>query len=426
MGTAPIPMRPEAKELVTLEVLRWTGLGAQAFSGTMSPSTIFQMMVQGSPGVMPYYREVEEKDTAVSSALAMRRLLVLARDTAMQPADPQNGQARELSDAAAAFLDSIPRFGFALWELLDAPAYGYSVVETLWQTDGSAVGVERLVGRPQELFRFGRIADPQVGDLVLANFPGGEGQPVPPQKFLVTSYHPRHGDRRGMPLLRRLYWPSWFKRNVLRLHLKFLEKGPGTVAVKYPSGAGDDEKKKALEAAEAIADEIAVAVPETFALIPEALQTTRTRQAEDFRALFDYFDAEMTRIVLGQTLTTRGAEQQRGTQALGQVHENTMWQVVRGDAADLEAAINEQLLGPWLLWTFGPGALERAVRPWWTIEKDPPRDAAAAADLLVKAHQLVELPTSEVYEMVQVRAPEEGENVVPRSAVPASLFQPGL
>src|SRR5574337_1262084 len=135
MSATPQAIRPETKELVTREILRVTGLNAQAFSGAQNPSTIYQLMVQGSPSVHPYYRELEEKDTAVAAALAMRRLLILARDAGVQTADPENGQAQEYADGLSAFLDAIPRLGFAIWELLDAPAYGFAVVEILWATD---------------------------------------------------------------------------------------------------------------------------------------------------------------------------------------------------------------------------------------------------------------------------------------------------
>jgi phage gp29-like protein len=423
MSTAPQLMAmPEAKELVTREILRWTGLNAQAFSGAANPSSIYQTMVAGHPGVYPYYRELEEKDTAIGSSMQMRRLLILARSRSVNAADAENGQALRYADASTQFLGSIRKFGFAMWELLDAPAYGFGVAEILWGADGGRVWVDKIVGRPQELFRFGKLFYPQTEDLLLAISPGAEGQPVPQVKFLVSTYQPRHGDRRGLPILRRLFWPSWFKRNVLRLHLHFLEKGPGTVAVKYDQTA---DAQKALEAAEAIANELAVAVPNGFTLMAEALQTTRTRDANDFRSLVDYFDSEMTRVILGQTLTTHGAEQQRGSMALGEIHLEMMYEIIRNDAADLEDVINEQLLGPWLMWTFGPQALDQKFRPYWRIEKDPPKDASGAIDLLTKAHQLVDIPQSAIYEAAQIEPPDPQDAIVQRAALPTSLFSPG-
>lgn len=417
MGSKPqIVATPEQKQLVTDQILRLVGLNAQAFSGAQNPSTNWRMMTSSTfqSAVFPLYRETEEKDPAVASALATRRLLVLGRDTTVQAADPSNGQARLYAEAAAAFIDEIRKFRWALWEMLDAHGYGFAVAEIMWATDGARIRVDRIVGRPQEVFRFGALTQPQTGELLLAQNGVGEGEPVPPQKFLVSTYQPRHGDRRGQPLLRKLYWPSWFKRNALRLDLQFLEKGSGTIAVHYPSGAEEAEKTNALNAAEAIATEIAVAVPESFKVMAELLGSTRTREGKDYQQAIDYFDAEMTRIVLGQTLSSRGAEQGAGSRALGDVHLETLFEIIRSDALDLEDVVNEQLLAPWGLWTFGPQFAERAFRPTWRIDKDPPKDLARAADLLTKARAMgMQIAVDEAHERLQLRKAEEGEAVLP-------------
>jgi len=413
---------PDQRELVTRQILWISGLNAQAFSGAQNPSTIYRLMVDGSPSVFPYYREVEEKDTAIASAIETRKILARARDAKVQGADPDNGEAKRYAEGLAEFLEAIPNFRQARRELLAAPAYGYKVLEILWSVAPEGIRA-KLIGRPQEIFRFGRLTEPQIGELLLSSFPGGEGAPVPASKFIVATHQPRDGDRRGLPLLRRLFWPSWFKRNVLRLHLGFLEKGNGTVVVKYNPGASDTEKDKALAAARAIALELATAVPEGFALVTEALQTTRTRDANDFRALFDYFDMEMTRLILGQTLSTRGQEQGVGTQALGAVHQALLWEYIADDLADEEEAWNEQLCAPWLLWTYGPRALERDVRPYWRVAKQPPKDRMAELSLLEKARNLgARVPELEVYEKGGIRQADAGEAVLPPPALSMAML----
>jgi phage gp29-like protein len=416
---------PQTVELVKQEILRFTGLNAQAFSGGFNPSEVYEMMVLNHPRVYRFYREMEAKDTAISSSMDMRRLLTMARRGTVAPADADNGQAREYADSADAFLKSIPRLNFAKWELLDAPAYGFSVCEIMWNSDGGRVWVDKIIGRPQELFRFNKITFPQTGDLLLAQMVGGEGFPVPQNKFLVASYHPRHGDRRGLPVLRDLFWASWFKRQLLRLHLHFAEKGQGTVAVQYPASADPFEQKKALEGAMAIATELAVAVPDTFQVMEKLLTTTRTRSVEDFKTFVDYQDAECARRILGQTLTSHGSENGRGSQALGVIHEEMMYEIIRNDAQDVEDVFNDQLVAPYLLFTFGPQALEEQFRPRYVIEKDPPKDAQAALSLIQSANNLVDVLESEVYAAAQCAAPGPNDKVVKRPVAPGAIdFQP--
>ena len=413
-----VPKPPEG-EIVTAEVLRGVSLNAIAFSGSLNPSTIWQQMVADSHAAFPYYRELLEKDDVVGSAFEMRSLRVLARDAAVQSADEKNDQAKLFADEAAAFLDTIPNWRALREELLQAPAMGFVVAEVVWriELDGS-IGVEKIVGRPQELFSFGRPGQPQVGELLFSRFPGATGEPVPARKFLVLTYGMKNGNRKGSPILRKVFWPSWFSRNALRLDLSYLEKPSGTIAVRYHEGADDKEQKKALAAAEAIFNETAVAFPEAFQIAQELLATSRTREGKDYGEYIDRLEARIKRRILGQTLTTSGAEAGAGSRALGDVHKETENEIVRSDALLLEEAIN-QLLGWWGQWTFGPQFLERAFRPKWKIEKEPPKDASRQLDIITKAHSLrTPVPVAEVYEKGQIRRPEEDEAVLPPAVDP--------
>lgn len=423
MASAPmIPAIPKTQEIVTKEVLRYHGVNAQAFSAQSNPTSLWRMFVAGQNDVFPYYREVEEKDSAIGSSLEVRKLLVLARDYQVTSADEGNEEAERLKDEASAFLRAIPRFTFALEELLDAPAYGYSVLEIMWLNDGSKVSVERLIGRPQEFFRFGAdMLDPQIGDMRFCPNLVPPGIEIPQEKFLVATSRPRHGDRRGLPLLRRLFWLSWFKRQCLRLNLQFAEKGQGTIAVQYASTAGDDEKQKALQAAQAIAEEIAVAVPAGISIVEGVLASSRVRHAEDYQTLIDYLDREMTRMILGQTLSTRGSEEGKGTQALGNVHENLLYEVIKRDAKSLDDVVNEQLLRPWGLWTFGEKFLDRAVRPSFSVNLMPEEDALEQVNFLTKARGLVDISEEEARRRLQIRAPEEGEALIKEAMIPVEL-----
>lgn len=410
------------REVVTREVLRYQGLNSMAYSGTTNPATIYRIMTGNSNSVFPYYRELEEKDLSIASALETRKLLVQGREWSVVSADENDNQAQQYHDEASAFLRDIPGFGFLLEELLDAPAYGYTVAEIMWRNDGNRVAVDKIVGRPQEFFDFRQdYLDPPLGDLRFLPTMMPPGDEVPQEKFLVATYKPRHGDRRGMPLLRKLFWPSWFKRTGLGLDLKFLEKPRGTIAVQYSSGADATAKSEALAVAEGIANEIAVAVPDSVKILESLLSNTRIRDGRDYQGMIDYLDAEITRLILGQTLSTRGQEQGKGTQALGTVHEDLLYQIVKRDAQDLSTVIDEQLLGPWLLWTFGEQALDRSYRPHFVIDVEAEKDLLERARALKEARGLVDIPLAYAREQLGVPAPEEGEELVSQPSIPIEL-----
>src|SRR5579871_4180677 len=128
------------------------------------------------------------------------------------------------------------------------------------------------------------------------------GDLVPEEKFLIFSFRPRSGNRRGRPLLRRVFWPSWFKRQTVRFWLRFSEKGPGTAAVMYQPGATDDEKSKALAAAEAMIEKVAIAVPSNFQVVKELLTSSRTQNPAVYEKLHDKMNYKIARVILGQRL----------------------------------------------------------------------------------------------------------------------------
>ena len=263
---------------------------------------------------------------------------------------------------------------------------------------------------------FNPIIQMQNGPLRLKkNIWDVDGEIVPEHKFVVWSFRPRYGNRRGRPLLRRLFWPSWIKRNAIRLWLKYAEKGPGTIAVKYRAGSGDEEQRQALKAAEDISATTAVAFPEGFTLEESLLKAARSVPSEIFRALLkEYADAAIAKIILGQTLTSAGSDQGAGSRALGQVHQDVRLEIVRADAWALMTAINDQVVRPLVTFNFGPDT----PAPKWTITVEEPEDL----DLHAKRDQILQqmgtpIPKKYVLSTYGIPELEEGDEVLePRAA----------
>lgn len=425
--TQPVTTVPTEK-VVTDKILAVAGLNPQSFGGAANPSNAWRMMVGDQVTAFPIYRELMEKDTAVSSAFETRRNLAMAQipTASIVSANKIDASAKFLQKAAAAFIDSLVEFDEVLRELLSSRAYGYKVMETPWEVAGREVIVNgRIIGHPQEIFRFGATGEPQNGPLRLVSPLSLESKLVPEERFLISTFNMENGSRVGHPILRKVFWPSWFKRNGQRIDLQFLEKPSGTIAVTYSPGASDEDKKLALDAAQAINDEVAVAIPENFKIMAELLAKAKTRDGKDYSEFIQDCRAEITRSILGQTLTSAGSEQGSGSRSLGEVHLSILYEVRRSDLAHLETVVNQQLLGRWLLWMFGPQALERDFRPWWRVDKNPPKDRKAAIDALRAASEMVPVKQEQVYEEAQVQEPEAGDPVVAPPQLPPELTGTG-
>jgi phage gp29-like protein len=359
-ATAPeVPALPPRTELVSDDILqgvRRTTLSlAQGFAGVSDPTVIWTSMVRDFRTAFLFYRELEEKDDDVSSALEMLKLAVLRREWQVVPAD-DSSEAANAAEFIEQQLDNLPNFQEILEALLDAPAYGLAVQEMIFDVSAGQVALLDIKDRPQELFAFNPQYLLQTGPMRLMTDPWSidGGELVPEQKFLIFSFRARSGNRRGRPLLRRVFWPSWFKRQAMRFWLRFGEKGPGTAAVQYPNGATQDEKQKALAAAEAIVEKIAIAVPENFGLIKELLTSARSQNPAVYKQLIDDQKYAIARAVLGQTLTSYGNEGGRGSNALGSVHAKMFYLKEVEVAIKLQTVIQQQLVRPLALWNFGP------------------------------------------------------------------------
>lgn len=363
--------KPAAGEVVQQQVLEsaqfTTDYLSRGFGGVSNPTTIWQSLITDSWSAFGFMREMEEKDDDVGGLIDDLKLAVRQMERTIVPAD-DSASAKSLAEEIQDQFARIPNFGNILDGLLDAPGHGVAIAEMIFDVSESQIAITDIKVHPQELFSFNPSSRLQNGPLLLKrSVYSSDGDPVPEEKFIVWTWRPRNGNRRGRPILRGVFWPSWFKRQTLRFWLKYGEKGPGTSVVKFKDGASEDEQSKALRAAEAMVEKLAIAVPENFSFVTELLTAARSINPEVYSALVRRMECSIARRILGQTLTSRGSEDQKGSLALGSVHEEIRWERVKEVADGLETVINDQVIQRLILWNHGPEAL--AIAPKWTLAK---------------------------------------------------------
>ena len=411
--TIPPPPTGKIVNERVLQVLS-TGFGslnlARGFGGTSDPTQIWTAMLGNAPEAFNYYFDIEEKDDDVGGLLDTLKASVLGRKRTVLPAN-DSVEAQRVAAFIEAQIKAIPAFHQVLHALLDGPGYGLSVAEIEFDVTAGQVGVLSIEDCLQECFAFAEQRWlPQIGPLrFLSNPYAATGELVPECKFLLFSYNPRKGNRFGRPLLRRAFFPSWFKRNAIRFWLRFAEKAPGTAAVKYPSGASEDEQKKALAAAEALIEKVAIAVPSNFELVEELLTSARSQNPAVYERLVQRNELAIARAILGETLTSHGSEGGAGSYSLGQVHQEIFRQRTIELSKALEAVINDQLVRRLVLWNFGPDA----PMPRWKINtKDP--DELSVRIKLDQILQSMGLQITENYarSMYGIPKPAEADQVL--------------
>jgi phage gp29-like protein len=241
--------------------------------------------------------------------------------------------------------------------MLDSMGYGFSVQELMFDVSMGQANLQDIKDCPQELFLFGNRYQPQIGPMQFLTSPyQSQGDLVPEDKFLIFSYRPRSRDRMGRPLIRSVFWPSWFKRNMQRLWVRYAEKGPGTAVVRYQDADNVQQQQKAADLAYAIIDEVAVGVPANFNYDKELLTIARSLNPDVYEHFFEAMQKSIVRRILGETLTSFGGDGGKGTQALGDVHSQTLTTKALRTGNGLAGVVNWQLIRPIVLWNFGPTA----------------------------------------------------------------------
>ena len=403
---------------------------SRAWPGYLTPApTAWHILRSGAldtPGIRNLYdlfQEMEDKDGHLYSVLQTRKNGVLSRDRKVLAAS-DSPRDRETADFVTHTLDAIPHFDRALRDILDSLGKGFSVTEILWTPQGRRVAVEALKSRPQSRFVFDRdsrlrlLDDTDVLPRLLSpsdpvptahGRPGdpAPGRPLPPEKFIVFTFEGRHGNPYGTGLCQKAYWYYWFKKNNLRFWVIFNEKfGAPTVVGKYSRGASEEERDRLLEVVESLQNDTGVVVPESMVL--ELLEARRSGTINTYRDLADWCNDEISKIVLGGTLTASEGRRS-GSYALGRIHEAVRNEYIESDARALMEVVNTQLVRPLVALNFGAAT----PPPLWSIDisddADLEREARLDAELIGMG---VPLPLGYFYEKYKRPAPRDEERAL--------------
>ncbi|MDR1946607.1 MAG: DUF935 domain-containing protein [Desulfovibrio sp.] len=293
------------------------------------------------------------KDDQVSSLMQQRRDALIAAEWVVEPGG-EEARDVEAADFMRAQLDAVS-FDRATRKMHVGVIYGYSVAECLYALiDGKVCLADIRVRKP---WRFGFSP---TGELRL-KLPTGTTELMPPRKFWICTFGADDDDTpygRGLGAV--LWWPCYLKRNGARFWSSYLDRfGIPSTKSTYPANATDEDKRKALEAAIALRNESAVALPEGFDVqLIEAAAKGSGSGAGDFAGFLSYWDDAIAKIILSQTGTSK-VGQYTGT---AEVHNEVRHDILKSDADLLCESFNA---GPmrWLTeWNFPGAAIPKVWR----------------------------------------------------------------
>lgn len=229
--------------------------------------------------------------------------------------------------------------------LLSAIVKGFSVAEILWGSDGSETYPKEIRIKDQNRFSFSYMEEAQTFTVnLLTPNDRWDGEPLPPRKFIVHTFHGEYDNPLGYGLGEKLYWPVWFKKNGIRFWLAFADKfGSPTAIGKYPANHPNAEayRDALLSAIGKIAQEAGVAIPEDTAI--EYLEATRGSTVSVYEGLSEFMNSEISKAMLGETGSTdQGGG--GGSRARDEVGNSVRISIAKFDADLLADTLNRSLI----------------------------------------------------------------------------------
>jgi phage gp29-like protein len=416
-------------------------------------------------GIYGLFQEMEEKDAHLFSVLQTRRNAVAAcpwrlvwreggsgsaeswrrkacenlREKSLNPRWAV-GRAERVTHAQTVTrfveetLSQIPNFQDAVLHLLDALGKGFAVLEVMWRKDQETgeVKVERLaprwpgcfvqdeagqwylldagvdgaqpVGPPDQALGNKPVLVPRPGEW---SGPWGSTLALPPRKFILFVFQPHPAAPYGSPLCAKAYWYYWFKKNNLRFWSLYNEKfGAPTAVAHYGAGTTPEEIERLNEVVAQLQTDVGLVIPESVSM--ELLEARRSGAASTYREFADWCNDEISKLVLGQTLTISEGRRS-GSLALGRVHEAVRFEYLAADARALGEALTHQLVR-WLVdFNFGL----HTPAPEFVFDCEQPQDYKAELELDRGLIQLgVPLETDYFYAKYRRPVPCAGNRVL--------------
>ncbi|MBU0945518.1 MAG: DUF935 domain-containing protein [Proteobacteria bacterium] len=315
------------------------------------------------------YDEID-RDAHAGSVLQTRYLSVAGEKWELTPGD-ESPRGKEISEFVINALKKC-NFKQAVQELLQGILYGYFAAEIMWSVKEGKVVPAKLIGKHPRRFAFTMERELRL----LTRDNTTQGEEIPDRKFIVFSCGDSDNPY-GKGLGQKIWWPVWFKKHGIKFWLIFLDKfGMPTGVGKYPSGATPDQKKTLREAIDAIHSETGVIIPDSMAV--ELLEASRSGKVT-YETLCEYMDKQISKAVLGQTLTT---EVSGGSFAASKTHDDVRQDIKEADAGLLAECLNQSLI-PWLVDYNFAGVTEYPTLRFITEKEQVLKDLAERDEVLV-------------------------------------------
>ena len=289
--------------------------------------------------------EMEERDPHYASVLHTRKQAVASLKPILTPSTTDHPLSEKVTHNLKKLIEN-PLFTFLLYDLLDALGKGYSITEIIWQTKNNIWFPKSYIHKDPRWFRYDK-ADGRTLKLIGKN--NMDDQSLLPYKYIVHQSHLRCGSPSRSGLARLVSTSYMLKSYTLNAWASFID------VAGLPMRLGKYDASATKEDVEQLKRAVSHLGTDTGAVIPEAMQIEfiSNPNAQGLKGLFSqlatYLDQQISKAVLGQTMTT----DQGSSHAQALVHNEVRKSLVSSDAHLLAHTLRRDLLTPFIQLNFG-------------------------------------------------------------------------
>lgn len=349
---------------------------------------------------MELFEEIEEKDPHLASQLQTRKLAVSGLEWEIQ-AYSESEQDKEIALFVEKVLNDLENFDEIIVDILDAIGKGISFSELDWIFCHDHWVIKNIRWIHPKKFYWDSITD----EIKVRTKEHPEGILLPNNKFVIHKYKARSGHPSRQGILRIVAWMYLFKNYDVKDWVSFCEIfGMPLRLGKYDASASEEDKKKLMEAIINLASDAAGIIPNNTSI--EFIESNKTSTVDIYEKLARYCDEQMSKAILGQTLTSDSGG---GSYAQGKVHNDVRHDLTVADARALKTTIRRDIIRPLVEFNFG----SEAAIPYIVFDVGDTDDSKELAEMYERLGKMgLKIPTAYVYKKFAIPKPEEGEEVL--------------
>lgn len=396
--------RPDLREIAVISVRdRYSGYPSQG----LTPQKLAAIFKEADAGdvyrQMELFEEMEEKDTHLFSILQTRKNGVLGLDWDIIPTgdDPKSV---EIATFVKNELENIPELEDVILDLLDAIGKGFSGSEIHWAIRERRAVIERIKWVPTKRFTFG---DDDEYRLITDEDPA-RGIELPPNKFVMHRYKARSGHPSRAGVIRVCAWMYLFKNYDIKDWVAFAEiYGMPLRLGKYDANTSPDDRDALIRAVQSLGSDAAGIISKSTEI--EFIEAVRGTTSDLYKLLADFCNAEMSKAVLGQTLTTEVGD--KGSYAASRTHGEVRQDLLEADCKALSRTIRRDIIRPLVVFNFG-SEYERKL-PRIKFHYEPPEDLKSDAETYETLVEMgLPIAADHLYQKFGIPKPKSGDAIL--------------